>query len=1823
MISYTLSVQKLTFFLLCWGAFTSVSAQALQVTGANTAPFTPQNLISNIFLGDGVEVTQITYAGQPAAVGYFTGGNNAIGIERGIVMTTGAAETTNLITGSNSNGINFASFDNGSAAFDADLQAQTTATLRNVALYTIKFIPTADTLRFRYCFGSEEYPEYGCSSFNDVFGFFIQGPGYPTFTNIARIPNTTLPVTINNLHPQNPVNPSCTPLNAQYYNDNNGSSQQPTYDGFTDVFEALAVVTPCQEYTIKLAIADVSDQIFDSGVFLEAKSFGTGSLRVEVATVSADGTVTEGCSQGSITFKLPNAATQNFPIDYNVWGTAINSTDYQTIPDNLFIPAGQSELVIPIIAFEDNTAEGPEYIAIDVQRDPCNRDTVYIYMRDNALLPPSLRPDTTFCLGAPPLELDGTLPIPLPTPPTFTNTQDVNIFPTNTPVSSTINVFGVQPTNLGPGVIRSVCMNVSHNWVDDLDVFLISPGGQFIELTTDNGGNGDNYTNTCFTPTATTPINFPGPFAPASAAPFTGDWQPEGVWSDLWDGTHPTNGPWRLQVRDDANGFNGVLNDWTITFEPSYKINYFWSPATGLSCPTCPITNASPTQPTTYVLRAVDSYGCEVMDSVTLDVQPALPAPTVTCAGQSANSVTFTWTNVPGNNGYQVNINGSGWVNPSGTNTHTVTGLAPSSVVTIEVRALNTLADCDGLIGAATCVNCAIPGLNSAVTPVTCFGGANGTVTIATDNLNPPYTFKLGNQTNSTGLFSNLVAGSYTATVTDNSGCSAEIPLTIDGPPAIAFAASMQQPASCFGGSNGILTTTISGGSAPFTYKWNDAAAQSGPTATNLAAGAYRVTVTDANGCTSTATATVTQPTDLILNAATTEPTCSGAATGAIQASGAGGVQPYTYAWSGAGVVPGQNNQLALEAGNYSVTITDANGCTESASITLDEPAPLTVVISGGIVSCFDASDGVANVNVQGGTPGYTYLWSDPAGQTGATATGLQALSYSVTVTDANGCQTVQFVNIASPPPLTAAVSVTNVSCRNGANGIATVAAFGGTGNYAYKWSDPAGQTGASANGLTAGSYSVTVTDANGCTAVASSVITEPEALQISGTPDDAGCFGANTGSIATATQGGTPPYQYAWNTSDITPNIAGKPAGAYQVTVTDAQGCTATWQGNIGQPSALAAQGSSIAVLCHGGQNGALNITASGGTGPYSVAWTGPNNFTGAGVSLSNLFAGNYTAVVTDAAGCVLVQTLTVGQPAAPLSLTLPAVSDTICSGASDGVATVTAAGGTPPYNYLWNAGGQTGATASGLPASTVQVTVTDANACTQSATTQIVQKGVVSITAEATDPLCHNGQDGNARITAANYGATPTSIGGFTYVWSTSPAQTGAQINGLSANQTYTVTATDAQGCSATYSVSLGNPPLLEARIDSSGNIRCHGNTTGWAVAGGTGGTPPYTYFWGPGVTPATNADARNLRAGTYRVTITDANGCPAIAPVTLTEPDKLAVELVPKAVGCYGENTGTASALASGGVPPYAYSWTNGSTANAANNLAAGFVGITLRDQNGCILLDSVLIRQPEAPLSGTAQAQDVSCFGDRDGRITLAAAGGTPPYRYALDDEPWNGSTIQIALTAGEYVPQIIDHNGCTITLQPVTVAQPDPIAVDLGPDIYIDLGQNTQLQSLVSNAQNPVLYTWRPDGSRWLSCLDCPNPLVDSLYQTFRFVLEVEDIRGCKAEDDIRVIVEKPRRIFVPTAFSPNGDGANDRLLVHGQSSARVLEFRLYDRWGELLYQANDFNVNDDTIGWDGTFRDKAMDPGVYVWVLEVQYLDGEKEVFKGNTTLVR
>lgn len=1797
-------------------------SQNLQITPGNVAPFTPENLISNVFLGQGVNVLSIQYDGQDDAVGYFSGGTNAIGINRGILLTTGLAATDGFDIGADSNGSAWASVDNGSNADGDELDPLISGSpdFYNVAKYTITFIPTSDTIQFRYAFASEEYPEFGCSDYNDVFGFFIQGPGYPTPKNIALIPGTNNAVSINNIHPQNPVDFSCKPLNIQYYNDNNGLSKQPAYDGYTDVFTAMAIVQPCKTYTIKLVIADVTDEVYDSGVFLEAKSFSSNALIAEVVTASNDGTVTEGCSDGMLRFSLTDPAKGTTTINYNIWGSGTNGTDIQSIPNNLTIPVGATQVEIPIKAIEDNMAEGKEFIALDFQKDPCRRDTIYIYVRDNSILPPQLRPDTSLCIsGSANLKLDATLPIPTPQPFVFSNQNDVNINGFFLPVTSSLNVVGVQPPVLTTDMIRSVCINVDHNWLDDLEIFLIAPNGSFMELTTDNGGQGDDYTNTCFTPTASQNIgNFPN-----SGAPFTGNYQPEGDWADI-EGTK-VNGTWKLQVRDDQFGVTGTLRDWTITFEPSYKIDYQWTPTAGLSCTTCPDPTATNSTTQTYIVKASDNYGCEVADTVKIEIEQTLAAPQVTCTDANETSVTFSWANVAGANGYEVNVGGTSNWQPATGNSFTVNNLQGGTPTTLLVQAIGSGSlKCPPLVDTAVCRTCEIPLLQIATVPPSCYNTTDATLTLTPSNTvaNPPYTFKFGNQTNSTGQFSGLAAGNFTATITDKDGCQKIENVQITAPPPVVSTVQIAKPISCAGQNDGSIEVFVSGGTgSTFSHQWSGG--QTTAILTNLAPGNFTVTSTDSKGCTATATISLQNPPAINLAVAATDLKCFGKNNGSATATPSGGNGNFTFAWSN-----GQTGQTAsnLPAGNFTVTATDAGGCTKTASVTVAQPPQLAATVAETPATCFGENSGSATATPSGGTPPFNFLWSDPQKQDSATAKNLAAGSFLVTISDANGCTVQQNIAVSQPAPIEVLVNTSNARCFGEPSGSIKLTATGGNGSFNFSWKNMPQQTSNEANDLAAGNYEIVLTDAKGCSKTIKTDISQPEKLVATAVLKDVKCNGNLTGKIDIAPTGGSKPYQFSWSNGQTTQNLFNQPAGNFTLTLTDANGCNEIFQHEIKQPTDIAAEILPTNVKCFGEKTGKISIVLSGGTGNFKIQWAGAGGFSSQNLNLENLAAGNYTATATDAEGCFKIFQTKIEQPAAALATNLPELSDTVCFDKSNGKIVAQPTGGTQPYNFQWlgQTGAQSGASIENLPIGFYKLTVTDANGCTAADSTAVTQQQPIFAVLDSESPLCHNGTDGKAKITKIFYGATAFKLDEFEYEWQTTPKQFGTEAFNLAAGTTYSVIATDRAGCTVEQEIAVGNHEAVGGQIDSSGNVLCAGGREGWAVVSGTGGVGNFKFLWSPNSPIQNGQVAKNLAAGKFVVTVTDANGCFGKHEIVISEPKPLKISFQKTDIKCFGDTNGKAKAIASGGTPNYQFAWSNGSQTAEAQQLGQGFVTAQLTDANGCKLLDSIKIAAPGSPLVGKHTKKDAVCYGSATGEIKLAGEGGEPPYRYSLDGTKWNGSTKQIGLKAGVYRPHVMDKNGCMVELDEVKIEQRGQIKLDLGPDITISLGDDTQLLPKIENATAPFEYLWSLEDSVWLSCVDCDAPFVNGLKYQNTFELYVVDSAGCTAEDLVVVFVEKIRKVFVPTGFSPNGDFSNDLLLVHGQKEVKILDFKVFDRWGELVFQAENFDINDATIGWDGTFRGKNMPPDVYVWTMEVEYLqDGVREVFKGHSTLIR
>jgi len=611
-------------------------------------------------------------------------------------------------------------------------------------------------------------------------------------------------------------------------------------------------------------------------------------------------------------------------------------------------------------------------------------------------------------------------------------------------------------------------------------------------------------------------------------------------------------------------------------------------------------------------------------------------------------------------------------------------------------------------------INCTLTATAS-LTAATCSGGSNGVATANPGEGIPPYTYLWNNnQANASAI--GLSAGTYSVTVTDFYGCTATAQTTITNAAAVGITANVTANNNCYGINTGSASTTTTHGVPPFTYTWNPSVSTN-DTAVNLSAGTYTVTVNDACSNSATAPITITAPSALGGGATpTANDLCYGAAVGKCTALPTNGTTPYTYLWTD------PNSQTTVEAtgltaGTYTVTITDACGATATANTSITQPsAALSANTSFTPAGCngYNGSATVTSVNGGLGAIPYTYSWNDASSQTTATASNLSASTYTVTVQDNNGCSATASVAVTQPPPPTAYPTSTGIVCNGYHTGTASTNPTGGTTPYTYLWSPNASsQTTPTATGLSAGTYTISLSDLTGCTTSAPIIVTQPNAISASPTSPGVICHGGTTTATANPS-GGTTPYTYQWSVNagaQTTATATGLSAGTYTVGVGDACYSGTTAAVIVTQPNTLdASANASFNVSCNAGTNGSALSNASGGTSPYTYAWS-TNSGSQTTAMASVLMAGTYTITISDACSNSATATATITQPLA--------LSTTTYAGTS--VAAVTPSGGVTPYTYDWTPVSGTTDTIKGLSLGTYSVTVTDANGCIKTASVDV----------------------------------------------------------------------------------------------------------------------------------------------------------------------------------------------------------------------------------------------------------------------------------------------------------------------------------------------------------------------------------------------------------------------------------------------------------------------------------------------------------------------
>lgn len=586
--------------------------------------------------------------------------------------------------------------------------------------------------------------------------------------------------------------------------------------------------------------------------------------------------------------------------------------------------------------------------------------------------------------------------------------------------------------------------------------------------------------------------------------------------------------------------------------------------------------------------------GCSnyLVDSVEITVNPA---PTIVlsasddeiCVGEGPVTITAT-----GASSYS-------W-SPGGQTTASIS-VSPTTTTTYSV--VGTQGGCDGSASIQIMVG-EIPTLSASITDVLCNGGSTGAIDLSVTNLSN-CTYDWGTQGTSEDI-TGLAAGTYNVTVTSDMNCVANGSYTVNQNSAIAVTENTTN-ASC-GSNNGTVTLNISGGVSPYTEDFG----ADNPNA--LAPGAHNYTVTDDVGCVYNGSYSISSTGGPTLSTSSTNVTCPGGTNGTASVSISGGSAPYTEDWGGATIG-------ALSAGTYSVTVTDNNGCVSSEVVTITEPNAFGSTPNITNVSCNGNSDGSVALNVTGGTSPYSENWG------AMNPNSLPAGTHNVTVTDNNGCTYQTSVTINEPAPISASATTTDVDCNGDTDGTAFLNITGGTSPYSENWQ------GENNTALGAGTYTVIITDDNGCTENVNVTINEPSAISATSSTTDVSCNGFTDGTATLTITGGTPAYSENWGGEN--PNSLG--AGTYNVTITDANGCTSSTSVTITEPTALGVSG--VVTDESAGNDGAVDITATGGTPAYSYDWGAQ----GTGEDLTGLAAGTYSVTITDANGCSITDSYTV----------------------------------------------------------------------------------------------------------------------------------------------------------------------------------------------------------------------------------------------------------------------------------------------------------------------------------------------------------------------------------------------------------------------------------------------------------------------------------------------------------------------------------------------------------------------------------------------------
>lgn len=921
---------------------------------------------------------------------------------------------------------------------------------------------------------------------------------------------------------------------------------------------------------------------------------------------------------------------------------------------------------------------------------------------------------------------------------------------------------------------------------------------------------------------------------------------------------------------------------------------------------------------------------------------------------------------------------------------------------------------------------------------INCFGENNGTVTIGGSGGTGGLTYTLGNETNTTGIFTSLTAGVYNISVLDENNCETIVPVEITEPAALVADISNQQNINCSGGTTGGVTINSTGGTGTISVTLN------GTTLTgnsvvfdNLAAGNYPYSVVDENNCQVNAAVEITENADIELSVvAAQDVTCNGEGNGMIEVEADGGTSNFTYFLNG--VDQGNNNVFTnLSGGSYLIEITDGAGCDDEITVELTEPTVLNAQLDQQTnLECYQANDGTATILSSGGTGVIEYTLGNETNTTG-TFNNLSAGNYEVMVLDANNCS--QLVEFEITEPTEVQLQVMNnidLNCFGENTGSFEIAASGGAGNFEYNNGIETNSTGVFTN-LSAGNYIVSVMDGNNCLTTIESTITEPSELIANVTAtQDVNCFGDNSGSVSLEANGGVGNITFELNgNSNATGEFTNLDGGNYSIVITDDNNCETTVNVEITEPTQLNIEVENINQASCSGQEGTIEVSANGGTGTYEFSIGNQTNTSG---FFDGFSGGIYTVIVTDQSGCTESVEVDINEPNS-LMPSIAQLENVDCNGANNGSVQVTGTGGVGAFTFSLGNESNTTGVFENLPAGSYDVILEDENDCSTTINVLIEEPDVINLEImDISNVSCFEGTDGAISL-MANGGT-----GDLTFVLGNETNTTGIFSNLEGGN--YMVLVEDNNGCNDFVNIMIETPDAIVPMVEANQNISCAGGEDGMIELSASGGSNTFEYTLGNETN--TTGIFTNIPPGNFTFLITDSNGCTEEVQMMFNDPQPLTFENIQvQNIGCDGTSNGMIQLSANGGTGAVTY--TLGNETNATGEFEVqtqGTYEIIVVDENNCTVSTQVEVEETAAIQSAILDVENVACFGENNGSASFTANGGTGTIQFTLGNETNTTGTFE-NLAAGVYNVLIYDDNNCTSELE-IEINQPDEIIFEL-------------------------------------------------------------------------------------------------------------------------------------------------------------------------------